>query len=363
MHPTNGTIPVPQVADPEGCWQAVLARDPAHDGTFVYAVRSSGVYCRPSCPARRPRRSQVVFYPLPEVARRCGYRPCRRCRPDQTSPADPQIELVRRLCRLIESRPEQNLTLADLGAEVGLSPAHLQRTFKRVTGISPRQYADACRLGRLKARLRDRSTVTRALYEAGYGSSSRLYERASSQLGMTPATYRRGAPAVAIRYTLADCPLGRLLLAATDRGVCAVYLGEEGHLTAELRREYPAAELSRDDETLRPWLADLLDHLSGQQPHLDLPLDVRATAFQWRVWQELRKIPYGSTRTYLEVAEALGRPTAARAVARACATNPVSVVIPCHRVVRGDGGLGGYRWGLGRKRALLEREQGGAGRP
>jgi AraC family transcriptional regulator, regulatory protein of adaptative response / methylated-DNA-[protein]-cysteine methyltransferase len=235
-------------------------------------------------------------------------------------------------------------------------------TNKRVTGISPRQYADACRLGRLKARLKDRSTVTRALYEAGYGSSSRLYERAASQLGMTPATYCRGAPAVAIRYALADCPLGRLLLAATDTGVCAVYLGDDdAALTAELRREYPAAEVAPDDGTLRPWLADLLDHLRGQQPRLELPLDVRATAFQWRVWQELRAIPYGTTRTYQEVARRIGHPTAARAVARACATNPVSVVIPCHRVVRGDGALGGYRWGLKRKRALLDREKGDAG--
>ena len=205
----------------------------------------------------------------------------------------------------------------------------MENRYKRVTGISPRQHADSCRLGRLKARLKDDTTVTRALYEAGYGSSSRLYERASSQLGMTPATYRRGAPAVAIRYALTDCPLGRLLLAATDTGVCAVYLGEDDSaLAAELRREYPAAEVSPDDGTLGPWLAGLLGHLRGQQPHLDLPLDVRATAFQWRVWQELRAIPYGATRTYQEVARRIGQPTAGRGVDRACATHPISVVIP-----------------------------------
>jgi AraC family transcriptional regulator of adaptative response/methylated-DNA-[protein]-cysteine methyltransferase len=351
---------LPRVAAEEACWQAVLARDASRDGTFVYAVRSTGVYCRPSCPARQPRRRQVVFYPVPEVAERCGYRACRRCRPAGAG-GDPQVEVVRRTCRHIEANLEGALTLADLGAQAGLSPAHLQRVFKRVTGISPRQYADACRLGRLKARLKERRTVTMALYEAGYGSSSRLYERAAAQLGMTPATYRHGGRDVAIRYTAADCPLGRLLLAATERGVCAVYLGDaDVALEAELKREYPAARVARDDEGLRGWLGELLDHLGGEQPHLELPLDVRATAFQWRVWQELRAIPYGSTRTYREVAEALGRPTAARAVARACATNPVSVLIPCHRVVRGDGELGGYRWGLGRKQALLEREKAGA---
>ncbi len=270
---------------------------------------------------------------------------------------DPHIELVRRTCRHIEANLEGPLTLAALGEHAGLSPGHLQRLFKRVTGISPRQYADACRLGVLKARLKDRRTVTMALYEAGYGSSSRLYERASAPLGMTPATYRRGGRHTAIRYTTADCPLGRLLLAGTDRGICALYLGDrDGPLEAALAREFPAAERRRE-AGLGEWLAELLAHLEGRRPHLELPLDVQATAFQWRVWQELRAIPYGSTRTYTQIAERLGRPTAARAVARACATNPVSVVIPCHRVVRGDGSLGGYRWGLARKQALLDRQK------
>jgi AraC family transcriptional regulator of adaptative response/methylated-DNA-[protein]-cysteine methyltransferase len=282
--------------------------------------------------------------------------------------SDAHVELVRDVCRYIEANLETPLTLADLGRHAGLSPQHLQRTFKRVTGISPRQYADACRLGRLKSRLRERRTVTMALYEAGYGSSSRLYERAASQLGMTPATYQRGGRSMDIRYTLADCPLGRLLLAATERGVCAVYLGDrDAPLEAALGREYPAAHVSRDDGLPGTWLAELLEHLRGRRPHLDLPLDVQATAFQWRVWQELRCIPYGSTCTYQEIAERLGQPTAARAVARACATNPVSVVIPCHRVVRGDGGLGGYRWGLDRKQRLLDQERKGTetgnGRP
>ena len=270
----------------------------------------------------------------------------------------PQVEAVRVVCRYIEANLEGPLTLDVLARQAGVSAPHLQRVFKKLTGITPRQYADACRLGRLKTRLRERETVTMALYEVGYGSSRGLYERASTQLGMTPGTYRRGGRGMSLRYTLADSPLGRLLLAATERGVSAVYLGDgDAELEQALRREYPEATVGRDDVTLRQWLNELLGHLRGRQPHLDLPLDVQATAFQWRVWQELQKIPYGSTRTYGEVAEALGQPTAARAVARACATNPVSVVIPCHRVVREDGGLGGYRWGLKRKQALLDQEK------
>jgi AraC family transcriptional regulator of adaptative response/methylated-DNA-[protein]-cysteine methyltransferase len=271
---------------------------------------------------------------------------------------DEQVERVRETCRYIEGNLEETLTLAVLAERVGLSPAHLQRVFKQITGISPRQYADACRLGRLKARLRTTETVTMALYEAGYGSSSRLYERADSHLGMTPAAYRKGGRAAHIRYVLADCPLGRLLLAGTERGVCAVYLGDEdATLVDELHREFPAAQVEREDAGLAEWVAEVIDHLRGEQPHLDLPLDVQATAFQWRVWQQLRAIPYGSTRSYGEIAEALGQPGAARAVGRACATNPVSILIPCHRAVREDGGLGGYRWGLQRKKALLEQER------
>jgi AraC family transcriptional regulator of adaptative response/methylated-DNA-[protein]-cysteine methyltransferase len=348
----------PWDADEEGCWRAVEERDAAWDGRFVYAVRSTGIYCRPSCPSRRPRRTQVVFYPLPEAAQRCGYRPCRRCRPHQAVASDPHIEIIRGTCRHIETHLEMPLTLDVLGEQAGLSSFHLQRTFKRIVGITPRQYADACRLGVLKTRLKERRTVTMAMLEAGYGSSSRLYERASAQLGMTPGTYQRGGAAMQIHYTVAACPLGRLLLAGTERGICAVYLGDDdGKLADELSREFPAAEVRRDDENLKAWVNELVNHLSGQQPHLDLPLDVRATAFQWRVWQELQAIPYGSTRSYSEIARALGRPTAARAVARACATNPVSIVVPCHRVVREDGGLGGYRWGLDRKQALLDHEK------
>ncbi len=277
---------------------------------------------------------------------------------ERSDTSDPHIERIRHLCRYIETHLEESLTLEALGGQVGLSPFHLQRIFKRVTGLTPRQYADACRLGVLKTRLKERRTVTMAMLEAGYGSSSRLYERAAAQLGMTPGTYQRGGRTMHIRYTVADCPLGRLLLAGTERGICAVYLGDsDTRLEAELSNEFSAAEVRRDDGGLYAWVCELVNHLSGQQPHLDLPLDVRATAFQWRVWQELRAIPYGSTRSYAEIARSLGQPTAARAVARACATNPVSIVIPCHRVVREDGGLGGYRWGLERKQALLDHEK------
>jgi AraC family transcriptional regulator of adaptative response/methylated-DNA-[protein]-cysteine methyltransferase len=283
-------------------------------------------------------------------------------RPEIRGSEDPQREEVLQACRLIEENLEQPLTLADLGDAVGLSPAHFQRLFKRLLGITPRQYADACRLGRLKERLRERRTVTMAMLEAGYGSSSRLYERSSSQLGMTPNTYRKGGPATHIGFTIVDSPLGRLLLAATDKGLCRLSMGDaDRELEADLRREFPKAELERDDERLGVWVAEVLSHLRGEQPHLELPLDVRATAFQWRVWQELMRIPYGSTRSYSEVARALGKPSAARAVARACATNPVAVVVPCHRVVRENGDLGGYGWGLGRKRLLLEQEKSNRG--
>jgi len=267
------------------------------------------------------------------------------------------VERIETVCRYIEANLEAPLTLAVLGAQAEMSPAHLQRVFKRVTGLTPRQYADACRLGRLKSRLKQRRTVTMAMLEAGYGSSSRLYERASTQLGMTPGNYRRGGAAASIRYTIVDSPLGRLLVAGTDRGICAVSLGDEdAPLEVFLRDEFPSATRERDDAGLRPWAHAIVQHLGGQEPHLDLPLDVQATAFQWRVWQELCRIPCGDTRTYREVAAAIGEPRAVRAVARACATNPVSVIVPCHRVVRTDGGLGGYRWGLQRKRKLIARE-------
>jgi AraC family transcriptional regulator of adaptative response/methylated-DNA-[protein]-cysteine methyltransferase len=349
--------------DDETKWRAVMASDASQDGAFVYAVRSTGIYCRPSCPSRRPKRATVRFFPVPEAAERAGFRPCRRCHPESVKPRDPQLEAVRRACRRIEAQSEGTLTLEALGKAVGMSPHHLQRVFKRIMGISPRAYADARRLGRIKARLRAGDDVTGALYEAGYGSSSRLYERANGQLGMTPATYRRGGEGARIAYATAACALGRILVAATAKGICMVALGDgDVELLRELRGDFPRAEIARDDEALGAWVAVLVKHLAGKEPHIELPLDVRATAFQWRVWQALRAIPYGERRSYREIAAMLGQPKAARAVGRACATNPVSLIVPCHRAVGSGGALTGYRWGVARKEALLAREEGRGGR-
>ncbi len=346
--------------DEERQWQSVLARDVEADGAFVYAVHTTGVYCRPTCPSRRPRQENVAFFALPEAAEQAGFRACRRCHPEQAVIRDPQVEVVQRVCRAIAANPEAPPTLASLGADVGLSPFHLQRTFKRVMGITPRQYADACRMDRFKGELRKGEAVTSALYGAGYGSPSRLYERAPAQLGMTPAIYRRGGAGMRIHYTVVPCPLGLLLVAATERGICAITLGDADDALADgLTREYPAAAIARDDSGLDSAVATIVRHLHGQEPHLDLPLDLQATAFQWRVWEALQAIPYGSTRSYGEIARAIGQPTAARAVAQACATNRVALAIPCHRVVRDNGEVGGYRWGVERKRTLLAQEAGG----
>lgn len=354
-------------AGPETYWLAVESRDRGADGKFVYAVRSTGVYCRPSCPSRKPRREQVVFYPLPEAAEQQGFRECRRCHPRSVRQRDPRIAAVARVCRSIDAHlqgsagGDERLTLSAMSARAGMSTHQLERAFRGVMGITPRQYADAQRLRRLKSRLKKGDDVTTALYDAGYGSSSRLYESAPAHLGMTPATYRRGGAGMDIHYTVVTSPLGRLLVAATDRGISALYLGEaDARLEAELRKEYPRAKIRRDTRasaSLADWVEKILAHLRGSEPHLDLPTDVQATAFQRRVWEELRRIPYGATRTYTDVARLIGKPSAVRAVARACAVNPVSVVVPCHRVVRQDGSLAGYRWGLKRKLALLEHEK------
>jgi AraC family transcriptional regulator of adaptative response/methylated-DNA-[protein]-cysteine methyltransferase len=347
-----------QAMNEESYWQAVQSRDVSADGLFFYAVRSTGIYCRPTCPSRRPNRDQVMFFRLPEAAEQAGFRACQRCHPRNATPHDPQVELIGRACRYIAEHVERAPTLEEIGQAVGLSPHHLQRTFKRVMGITPRQYAEACRVDRLKTRLKQGDNVTTALYEAGYGSSSRLYEQAPARLGMTPATYRRGGLGARIGYTIANTRLGRLLVAATERGICFVSLGDDDAvLEAALASEYSAAEITRDHgDELSEWIEAILSYLDGEEPHLDLPLDIQATAFQWRVYEALRAIPYGSTRSYRAVAEALGQPTAARAVARACATNPVALVVPCHRVIGEDGGLRGYRWGVERKRALLDQE-------
>ena len=338
-------------------WQAVLARDAQADGTFVYAVRSTGIYCRPTCPSRRPKREHVLFFARPEAAEQAHFRPCLRCSPRTMSAGSAQVGWIEEVCRYIETHLDEPLTLEALSAHAHHSPHYLHRTFKRIMGVTPRQYAEAVRLQRFKAELKDGVDVTRAVFEAGYGSSSRVYERVPAHMGMTPGSYRQGGRREEIVYTVVASPLGRLLVATTERGICAVTLGDaDDTLTAALEREYPAATVERDDRRLQPWVRQILAYLQGQQPHLDLPLDVQATAFQWRVWQALQAIPHGDTRSYGEIAGAIGQPSAARAVARACATNPVALVIPCHRVVREDGGLGGYRWGTARKEALLALE-------
>jgi AraC family transcriptional regulator of adaptative response/methylated-DNA-[protein]-cysteine methyltransferase len=353
------TSPAPVATlDPNSQWRIVLTRDRRYDGDFVYAVRSTGIYCRPSCPSRRPRRTLVRFFPIPEAAEAAGFRACRRCHPGQVQPHDPAVALVRELCRAIDAQPDGPADLTALGRRAGRSPHQVLRAFRRVLGVSPRQYRDARRVSRLKSSLKEMPHVSPAIYEAGFGSSSRVYERAAGALGMTPATYARGGRGATMRYSVVASPLGTLLVAATERGICKIALGDSaGALERDLRREFPAARITRDGGGLSSWVESILAHLAGSEPHLDLPLDIRATAFQQKVWSALRKIPYGSTRSYQAVARAIGSPSAPRAVARACATNPVALVIPCHRVVREDGEAGGYRWGVERKEALLKRER------
>jgi AraC family transcriptional regulator of adaptative response/methylated-DNA-[protein]-cysteine methyltransferase len=338
-------------------WDAVLARDPGADARFVYAVTTTGVYCRPSCPSRRPRRDRVRFFDTADAAQDAGFRACKRCRPDAANAGDPWVEKIRRACVYL-ANVDGHPALAALARRLGGgSPYHLQRNFKRLVGVTPREYAEACRLKSVKRRLRQGGDVTGAMIDAGYGSSSRFYERAAPKLGMTPAVYRRGGAGMQIRYTTVDSPLGRLLVGATARGVCAIAMGStDAELEQGLAREYPAAAIDRDAGSLSQWMKRVLAHVEGRRPRLDLPLDVQATAFQWQVWQALSAIPYGETRTYGDIAKAIGRPSASRAVARACAVNPVALAIPCHRVVPAAGGDGGYRWGSHRKKALLMRE-------
>jgi AraC family transcriptional regulator, regulatory protein of adaptative response / methylated-DNA-[protein]-cysteine methyltransferase len=345
-------------ASEDRCWEAVVARDSRRDGEFFFAVSTTGVYCRPSCAARRPRRENVRFFRTPEAAEQAGYRACLRCRP-RAFTGNTESDSVKAICRFIEQHLDEPMTLGRLAKEFHQSPFHLQRRFKAVLGIAPREYADSCRLKMLKRNLQAGDSVTRAMYDAGYGSSSRLYERTASQLGMTPDKYRRGAIAASIRYTIADSPLGRMLIAATERGICSIQLARtDGELIEGLKREFPFAVRRPDDGELQAWVSTLLHHLRGKDLNSSLPLDIRATAFQRKVWQYLQSIPFGETKSYIEVAKAIGKPRACRAVARACATNPVAIAIPCHRVVREDGSMGGYRWGLKRKQALLEMERG-----
>src|ERR1700733_9381296 len=340
-------------------WKAVVARDPGHDGKFVFAVSTTGIYCRPSCPARRPRRENVRFFAHPENAEQAGFRACLRCRPRLLS-GNAQSDVIKEICRYIEEHLDEPITLGRLGKAFRQSSFHLQRRFKAALGITPREYADSCRMRVLKRNLQAGDNVTRAMYDAGYGSSSRLYEKTASQLGMTPDKYRRGAIAATVRYDIADSPLGRMLGAATEKGVWAIQFAlADGELIEGLKREFPFAVRKPDQGGLQDWVETLLSTMTGHESNSALPLDIRATALQRRVWTYLQSIPFGATRSYSQVAKAIGQPSASRAVARACAANPVAVVIPCHRVVREDGGVSGYRWGVGRKKVLLEMEQRG----
>ena len=337
-------------------WQAVKQRDASLDGQFVYAVHSTGVYCRPSCPSRKPKREHVSFFALPELAKQKGYRACKRCQPD--SYLSERSEKIQAICRYIESHQEESLNLEHLAHTFSLSPSHLQKTFKESVGISPQAYLETCRMEAIKEKLQAGDDISGATYEAGYSSSSQLYARAKTHFGMTPKTYKQKGKDTLIMYTVTNSPLGKLLVAATAKGICSVRLGKDKEgLEQELRTEFSQAEIIENAKALKPWVDSIVNHLKGKEPHLDLPLDVQATAFQKRVWQELQAIPYGETRSYSEVAEAIGKPKAVRAVASACAKNPTALVVPCHRVVRSDGSMGGYRWGVERKIALLKQER------
>lgn len=339
-------------------WKALASRDSAADGTFVYAVTSTGIYCRPSCPSRRPRADRVRFFDTPGEARHAGFRACKRCQPDLAGLAQPGIDAVRRASAYLAAHADQTVTLDHLARVAAMSAHHLQRRFKAIVGLSPREFQSAVRAGKLRTSLRDGRDITTAIYEAGYGSPSRVYEAAPTGKGMSLSSYRRGGAGMHISYSTIASPIGQVLIAATENGVCAVKIGgTESSLAGELKREYPSAEIVENHKPKSEWVSAIAKHLRGDEPALDLPIDVQATAFQWKVWRALQRIPYGETRAYAEVAKSIGKPKAVRAVARACATNPVALVVPCHRVVPAAGGTGGYRWGKERKARLIQTEK------
>ena len=337
-------------------WQAVLERNAAYDHQFVYAVSSTAIYCLPSCPSKKPKPQNVSFYAFPELAEAAGFRPCKRCKPN-TPKSHTQLERIHQICRYIAEHNSTQLTLEHLAKTFQLSPGHLQRTFKALVGISPQAFQESYRIQAIKSSLNEGKDIVNALYDAGYGSSSRLYSKSHSQLGMTPKNYQHKGENMTIFYHITDAPLGALLVAATPTGICSIRLGEDTEkLRTELMTEFSNASIEEDCEFLQDWVKHIIKHLEGKEPHLALPLDIRATAFQKQVWQALQNIPYGETRSYAQIAQSLGKPSAVRAVASACAKNPVALVIPCHRVIRSDGSLGGYRWGLERKEQLLKQE-------
>lgn len=354
MSTKTAALAATTVRDPR--WAAVLARDAGADGTFFYSVETTGVYCRPSCSARTPRPENVRFHPTTVAAERAGFRPCMRCKPGQPSLAEQHAGLVARLCRFIESA-EQPPSLAELASQAELSVHHLHRIFKAVTGLTPRAYAMAHRAERVRAELGRRGTVTEAIYGAGYNSNGRFYEDSSQVLGMTPSSYRAGGANTEIRFAVGECSLGSILVATSPRGVCAILMGADPNaLVRDLQDRFPQARLIGGDAEFERLVAKVVGFVEAPQVGLDLPLDVRGTAFQQRVWRALQQIPVGTTASYADIAERIGSPKSVRAVAQACGANALAVAIPCHRVVRSDGGVSGYRWGVERKRALLERE-------
>jgi AraC family transcriptional regulator, regulatory protein of adaptative response / methylated-DNA-[protein]-cysteine methyltransferase len=337
-------------------WAALAARSVAADGTFFYSVRTTGVYCRPSCGARLPRPENVRFHATREEAELAGFRPCKRCRPDRASLAEQHAATVTEICRLIETSSRVP-ALDALAARAGMSPFHFHRVFKAVTGLTPRAYAAAHRGERVRRELGKAPTVTAAIYDSGYSSNGRFYGESEQMLGMTPTEYRAGGARAEIRFAVGECSLGSILVARSERGVCAIFLGDDPDaLTREIQDRFPRATLIGGDAAFEDVVAKVVGLIEAPGTGVDLPLDVRGTAFQQRVWRALREIPAGSTASYREIARRIGAPRAVRAVAHACAVNPVAVAIPCHRVVRSDGGLAGYRWGVERKRELLERE-------
>jgi AraC family transcriptional regulator of adaptative response/methylated-DNA-[protein]-cysteine methyltransferase len=346
------------------CLEAISKRARDQDGRFLFGVMTAGVYCRPSCPGRPPLSKNVRFYESPRDAERDGLRPCLRCRPLETIAPVRSVERVHELCRYLEQHCDQQIKLQDLAARVGWSRFHLQRSFKAFVGVTPKQYLETLRLKKLKAGLKVAKDVTTAVYDAGYGSSSRVYERVDTRLGMTPLQYRQGGRGVTIRYVAVSVPspVGLMMIGATDRGICFVQFADShSSLFNTLKAEYPFAELEEmrkpHPREFQSWVLALTKYLAGGERRTSLPLDIRATAFQMRVWKYLQSIPYGKVQSYGEVAAAIGQPKAARAVAQACARNTVAIVIPCHRVVRGSGDLGGYRWGVARKQSLIHRER------
>ncbi|SMF65632.1 DNA-O6-methylguanine--protein-cysteine S-methyltransferase /Transcriptional regulator Ada [Tistlia consotensis] len=347
--------PIPTEQDPR--WAAMVARDSAFDGRFVFSVRTTGVYCRPSCPSRRAKPQNVAFHDSPEAAERAGFRACKRCRPNEAPLAEQRAALVAEACRRIEAA-EEPPSLEALAEAAGLSPFHFHRLFRSVTGVTPKAYAAAERSRRVRANLTaGKGSVTEAIYDAGFNSNSRFYENSNAVLGMTPSAFRAGGTAAEIRFAVGECSLGSILVACSAKGVCAILLGDDPDaLARELQDRFPKAELIGGDPDFEALVARVIGFVEAPGLGLDLPLDVRGTAFQRRVWQALREIPAGSTASYAEIAERIGDPKAVRAVAGACAANSLAVAIPCHRVVRTDGALSGYRWGVERKRRLLERE-------